>query len=468
MHLANTPIKHLSTVWLLFMPFLLIGQIKIPVNWNLFQKVAGDHWVTSLHLSPDIYLNSSLKFDTDFKTNINELSSSTLGATIFKNSPKRTFIYGMGFNYNYCLNEFQAFNSLYRLDIQSIGSTFFIGAQKPNIIRNNHPFINLGLTQRYLLSNSISVFDNTLRNFNNNTEFNKFPTWGYLEIGIRRDEFLIMNDRSRLKNLSVAVDFPFFNRSDLFSTKRDKYNPKTLNLLHSTNPQFGIRVNYQQYIDTKSSTIFDEDAKQDITKRNLFIPPLVSIEDPNHALFGRIFVDFTFSNPRDSIDVSTKDTDPQIIPKAIFNQIAIGYNIHFGNYRETIDQTKRNKNVYYDVFGNIALNKNTIHSSTYNLYKYESIGLKTGLGLRVGTNSGIFLLIGGDYQIKELTKAYTKNFSTITDNIKFPINDNVSFYGGLSYKNLIMLKIIYGNTKFSRKNPINTLDNFYYSITIGF
>ena len=469
MRLVNTPIKYLLTaVWLLTASYVLNGQNKIPINWNIFKPVTGDHWVTTLHLAPDIYVNNSLSFDTGVKANIHDLNSTTIGLTAFNNSPKRTFIYGMGLNYNYRLSQIKFSNSLYQFDNQSIGSTFFVGIQKPNIIRNNHPFINLGLTQRYSFGNNVSIFDNTLTHINNAQELNKFPTYGYLEFGIRTDEFLVMNERSRIKNLSISVDFPFFNRSNLFSTNRKTFNQKTVNLINTSNLQSCIRINYQQYIDVRSSTIFDEEAKRTIAKRNLFFPPLVSIEDPNNALFGRFFVDFIFGTVKDSVNVSTDKTNAILLPKSVSNQTSVGYNLHWGNYRETIDLAKRNKNLYFDLYANVAISKNTISSSTINLQKYESFAIKAGTGFRIGTKSGIFLLLGGDYQIYEFAKNYSNNLTSTNNNIKYPVNKNLLIYSGISYKNLITLRALYGETNITRQNPKKTLDNLYYSIAIGF
>jgi hypothetical protein len=432
MHALNFQIKNtLFYTWFLLSPLALLGQVHIPVNWNVFKHVTSDHWQMTLHLSPDVYLNSSLKFDAGFKVNISELNSTTIGATFLKNSPKRTFVYGFGTNFNHYLSEFQAFNSLYRIEHQSIGGTIFIGYQKPAIIKNRHPFINVGLTQRYLMNSELSIFDNTLSNYSKSKEINRFPNYGYLELGIRKDEFLIMNDGSELKNLSISVDFPFFNRSDLLSPDRNNFSQQTLKLIHTKNNQLGIRLNYQQYIYKVPSNHLDDNGKDSVKTKNPYLAPLVSIEDPSKHLFGRIFVDFTFSTPRDSVNVSSTKLDTLLIPNAIFNQIAIGYNIHFGNYKGQTFDANEAQDVHFGGFANIAISKNTISSSKNKLYKYESLSLITGAGGRIGYKSFFFLL-------------------------------------GFSYKNFLTLKVIRAKTEILRKNPIKESDHLYYSLNIGF
>ena len=198
----------------------VFGQKKIPVNWNIFKRETGDHWVATFHHSPKIYLNSPLIFDTGVKTDIKQLSALTFGTTVLRSSPKRTFTYGFGVDYNYSLSDIEAFNNLYRYDIQSVGSSLFLGIQKPSIVGNKHFFINLGFSQRFLFSSKLDVYDNKLTSYSKDIGLNQLPTFGYLEMGLQQDDFLRLNDRTRLKNLSISIDFPFFNRSNLFSTER--------------------------------------------------------------------------------------------------------------------------------------------------------------------------------------------------------------------------------------------------------
>ena len=460
--------KYIFTTLLLLTTYIAFGQKKIPINWNAFRPEVGDHWVTTLHHSPEFYSSNTLILNDDTKTKMQRLSALTIGTTFLQSSPKRTFTYGFGANYNYSLIDINAFNASYRYDIQSAGTSFFMGYQKPNIIGRNHPFVHLGLTQRFVISSKLTVFDTQLSNYSSDIGVNKFPMFGYLEMGLQQDEFLITNPRNRVKNLSVSMDFPFFNLSNFFTNNRKNYNTSTIGFFNSSNPQAVFRLNYQQYLDVKGKREFEPEVN-DIanTKGHLFLPPLISMENPEHSLFGRIFVDFLFSSSKDSINVSAKNASPQIIPNAIFNQIGIGYTIHWGNYYPWSDGNNT-KNFHYDLFGSVSIFKTAITNASINLYKYESIGLKTEAGIRIGTKKGWYLVGGGGFQFLEFSKKYTRNATILENDIQSPYKNKFSYFGGVAFKNLILLKLTHIDTEIIRQKPVTYWDSIYYSIAIGF
>lgn len=413
-------------------------------------------------------------FDSGSKVEIQKLSALTAGIIVLKSSPKRTFTYGMSANYNYSLNDIKFLDALYRYDIQSVSTTFLMGYQKANIIGRNHPFVHLGLTQRFLLNPKLSVFTNKVTNYDSDIGINKFPMFGYLEMGLQQDEFLpnsnkegfLSNSRSRLKNLSVSMEFPFFNLSNFFTTNRNNYNASTIGFFNTKNPQVVFRLNYQQFIDIKPVQAFEPEVG-DITKRHQFLPPLVSIQDPDRPLFGRIFVEFMFGSQKDSVNVAAKNTNPKLIPNFIFNQIGIGYNLHFGNYRESYDDRIKNANTYYDVFLGVSVFKNALTSASVNLYKYESMGLKTEAGFRLGKEK-YYILGGGGFQFLEFSKEYTQNLSTQNTEVQLPYKNKFFYFYGVSFKNLITLRLTHIDTDIIREKPVSYFDNIYYSVAIGF
>jgi hypothetical protein len=452
--------------WLIITPFLAFGQKKIPINWNLFRPEVGDHWVATVFNSPEISSRNSLILNTGAKIEMRKISDLTVGITFLKSSPKRTFTYGMSAGYNYSLNDIQAFNASYRYDIQSVGTSILVGLQKPNIVGRNHPFIHLGLTQRFLLNPKLSVFTTKLTNYDSDIGVNRFPMSGYLEMGLQQDEFLASSSWSRLKNLSVSMDFPFFNLSNFFTTNRKNYNASTIGFFNTTNPQVAFRLNYQQFIDVKPVRLFEPEVG-DIYKRHRFLPPLVSVEDPEHPLFGRIFIEFAFGSQKDSVNVGAKNTNPKLIPNSIFNQIGVGYNLHFGNYRDTYDPREKNRNTYINAFVGVSIFKNSVTSASINLYKYESIGVKTEAGFRLGKGK-YYLLGGGGFQFLEFSKEYTQNLNTQDKDVQLPYKNKFSYFYGVSFKNLLTLRLTHIDTDIIREKPVSYFDSIYYSVAIGF
>ncbi|MEO1262976.1 MAG: hypothetical protein AAFZ15_29475 [Bacteroidota bacterium] len=446
---------------------------NLPAQTNKSSSKESSRWTFSPTISPYIPIINRLSDIDDDKISINNDDGFIYGLKFekyFPNSKK-----GFGFEINYLNREIIVTDAnRYYFSENAISLTPFYSLKSGGIEQINHTSFEFGLKNQFTFYNSAYRSDgsNSFDDYNV-AMLRRFRLYGYLGVGIKKDEFNKESHRIGVSTLNIGIFFPIFNQANLTKNNNFIYPPGFEIFRKSRYSNFYAVLNYFQNIDMKKSTdgsIYQIPEAFTYPKNNFkpkkLFPPLIHWTNPITSGFGNFYLHSVFQPQVDSVELSSRIySDTSLTIKSSLSWKA-GYTYHFaGNYSNFIESGK-DRGWRYNLFlGAGVLNK------IYNLKgtqeaRINSLSIELNAGGRLGYYPpGLFVLIGCTYQI-DLNQKLLVNLDETEDfdlaNLKY-----FRLFAGLSIKNAINIRVIATPSLNNYKKNETLMDKLSFSIGFG-
>lgn len=356
---------------------------------------------------------------------------------------------------------------------RSIGLTPILSWKTNNIEHINHPFIEVGIHQRFSVKNGL-VFSNEVNRIEIERDLSvrKLRSWAYLGLGIKRNLFNQDWSRIQLSSLRLGAFFPLFDQANIFKNRDWSFSQNQEKMELSYFSAIIPNISYLKMINfhrnTLTRSIPNKFAPK--SKESLF-SPLPNWNKVQRSFSGNFYSHFILQPEVDSVSI-INDADEYIINLISSWGWRIGYTIQFlGNHKRFYNEksdvafTQLYKSAFrWNLFGSAGIFSSHLRSDDDLFSRYSLNALEVNGGIRLGIKS--LFMHAGYCKLFNVQKEVIIGNKKISD-FSYGGRIDDSWLLGFSLSNNLCFRIYYQDTFSKRSDGRKFSDNLFFSLGFG-